>query len=199
MNRFGHATRVFLILAFLVIPHVAGASAWVVDPRHTTVGFKARYLMVTWVGGYFRKVRGSANFEPGKWEKAKVEIVIEAASIDTRHERRDNHLRSADFLYAEKYPQIVFKSKRIQNAGDSGFELIGDLTIRGVTKEVVLNVEDIARLRNNRGRDILGASATVKINRKNFGLNWNRVLEAGGFLVGDNVQIAIDVQFVKRD
>ena len=177
---------------------VAGADVWHIDPRHTTVAFKVRHMMVTWVGGHFRKVQGSARFEPGEWEGAKVEVAIEAASIDTRHERRDDHLRSPDFFYAEKHPTLTFKSKRVQNVGKGGFELVGDLTIREVTKEVVLQVGDLARLRDNRGREHLGASASVKINRKDFGLNWNRMLEAGGILVGEDVHITIDVQLIKR-
>lgn len=188
-----------LAALFLALPAAALAETWTLDPAHTVVGFQVRYSMVSWVRGSFPEVKGEAVYVLGKPETARVEIVIGAASIDSRHERRDNHLRSADFLDVERHKTIAFKSKRVQNPRPDGFDLVGDLTIRGVTKEVVLKVADLSGpAKDARGRARLGASASAKISRKDFGLVWNRLIEAGGVLVGDDVHINIDVQLLKK-
>lgn len=187
------------VTLFLALPLPASAETWTLDPAHTIVNFRVRYMMISWVRGVFGKVKGEAAYVPGRPATARVAVEIEAASIDTQHERRDTHLKSADFIDVEKHPAIAFKSKGVRNARAEGFDLVGDLTIRGVTKEVVLKVEDVSGVtKDPRGRERVGATATTRINRHDFGASYNRVLEAGGFLVGDDVHITLDVQLIRK-
>ncbi len=186
-------------LLWLSLPSPAIGEDWTVDPTHTMVNFKSRYVMISWVRGRFPTVKGEVFYVPGKPETAKAQILIDAASIDTQHERRDTHLKSPDFLEVEKHPTITFTSKRVQNVRKEGFELVGDLTIRGVTKEVVLKVEDLSQVtKDHRGRPRVAASGAATINRHDFGVSWNRLLDAGGVMVGDEVHINIDLQLVKK-
>ncbi len=198
MNRFAKYGAVLIAAAFLTIPALAHAAEWRIDPTHTTVSFKVRHLGVTWVQGEFQKVSGKVRYDRKNPGAAAADIVIDADSINTRNARRDNHLRTDDFLLVEKHPSITFKSKAVKNAGADGLELVGDLTIRGVTKEVVLKVADISgEVTTGRGTVKMGASATTRINRKEFGVKFNRLLEAGGLVVGDEVRITIDVELNK--
>ncbi|MEK6709813.1 MAG: YceI family protein [Nitrospinota bacterium] len=199
MSRRKAAAAALAAALLLALPAPARAAEWTLDPAHTIVSFRVRYMMISWVRGVFGKVKGEATYVPGQPATARVAIEIEVASIDTQHERRDDHLRSGDFLLAEKHPAIAFKSKGVRNARADGFDLVGDLTIRGTTKEVVLKVEDVSGVtKDPRGRERVGATATTRINRHDFGASYNRVLEAGGVLVGDDVHITLDVQFIKK-
>ena len=198
MNRFAKLTATLIAAAFLTIPALSLAADWRIDQAHTTVSFKVRHLGVTWVQGEFQKVSGTVRYDRKNPGAAAADIVIDADSINTRNARRDNHLRTDDFLLVEKHPSITFKSKAVKNAGAEGLELVGDLTIRGVTKEVVLKVADISgEVTTGRGTVKMGASATTRINRKDFGVKYNRLLEAGGLVVGDEVRITIDVELNK--
>jgi len=182
----------------LVAPGLLHAAPWEFDPAHTGVHFKVRHLMISSVRGEFGKVSGKIVYDEGDVSKSAADIVIDAASINTRVAKRDEHLRSPEFLDVAKYPQITFLSKRVEKAGDGRLRMIGDLTIRGVTKEVVLTIEGpTPAIKDPSGNYRVGGQATAKIHRKDFGLVWNKVVEAG-VVVGDEVEITIDVEIYKK-
>lgn len=171
---------------------------YVLDPAHSTASFSIKHMMIAKVHGGFEKLSGSFNYDAQDPSKSSVEASIEGASINTRDSQRDAHLKSADFFDVEKYPTITFKSTQLEKNGD-GLIITGDLTIHGVTKKVSLDVEGpTPEIKDPWGNMKIGASGTTKIKRKDFGLEWNAALEAGGFLVGDDVQITVDAQFVKQ-
>jgi len=170
---------------------------FVIDPAHTTVGFVARHLMVSKVRGSFSQVNGSITVGEDPLASS-VEATIGAASINTGAPDRDGHLRSADFLDVESYPNLTFRSLRVARHSGNGFELAGELTIRGVTREVELEVEFDGVVRNPWGQEVIGFTATTEIDREEFGITWNAALESGGVLVGKKVKIEISAQ-AKRD
>lgn len=173
-------------------------STYQIDPSHSSATFSIKHMMIAKVHGGFEKISGTLNYDATAPTKASVEVAIEANSVNTREEKRDAHLKSADFFDIEKYPLITFKSSRIDTSSD-GLKVVGDLTIHGVTKQVALDVETPSdEVKDPWGNIKLGASGTTKIKRKDFGLTWNAALEAGGLLVGDDVTINLDVQFVKQ-
>ena len=185
--------------AALAFPAAATAATWDLDPAHTSVQFSVRHLMVSNVRGEFGKVSGTVQADEADPTRSKIEAEIDAASIDTRIEKRDTHLRSADFLDVAKYPKITFVSTKIEPAGAGHFKVSGDLTLHGVTRPVVLDVEGpTPEIKDPWGKTRAGAQATTKINRKDFGLTWNQTLDAGGVAVGDEVTITIDVEATKR-
>ena len=198
MNRFAKLTAALIAAAWLTAPALSHAAEWAIDAAHTTVTFKVRHLGVTWVRGEFQKVSGKVSYDRKNPAAAKADIVIEAASINTRNQRRDNHLRSGDFLLAEKHPRLTFKSTSAKNAGPDSLDLVGNLTMRGVTKKVVLKVADISKEVKAGATAKIGASATTRINRQDFGVKWNRALEVGGLVVGNDVHITIDVELNKQ-
>jgi polyisoprenoid-binding protein YceI len=168
-----------------------------IDATHSSVHFSVRHMMLSNVRGEFAKVSGTIKFDREKPENSSVEVVIDPSSINTRDAQRDTHLKSADFLDVEKSPEMRFKSKQIEVNHDGG-NIKGDLTIRGVTREVTLDVEGpTPEVKDPWGKQRIGASATAKLNRKDFGLTWNAALEAGGVMVGDEVKITIDVEAVR--
>jgi polyisoprenoid-binding protein YceI len=169
---------------------------WNIDTTHSNVEFVARHLVVTKVRGHFGKWEGHLEVDGDDVTKSTVTATFEAASIDTREAQRDGHLRSADFFDVEKFPQLTFTSKKITKSG-SDLEVTGDLTIHGVTKEVSLRVEDQGTNKDPWGNTRLLFSAKTHINRKDFGLTWNQVLETGGLLVSEKIDIEIEVQAVK--
>ncbi len=171
---------------------------WQIDPAHTMVEFAVKHLMIANVKGRFAAVKGTLQLSGDDYHSARVELLIDAASIDTREPRRDAHLRSADFLDADNSPALTFTSRRIDGVSGRSFAVVGDLTIRGVTREVALDVTDLGRQRDPWGGERAAFSATTAINRKDFGLVWNQMLETGGVLVGDQVQISIDAELVKQ-
>ncbi len=187
------------MLVFLVIPIFAYGATWQIDPDHSSFQFKVRHLMVSNVKGDFTKVRGMVTIDEQNIANLKVDITIDAASINTSHAKRDEHLRGADFFDVTKYPMITFVSKKIERSGANMLKVIGDLTIRGVTKEIAVDVEGpTAEVKDPGGNFRRGATATAKINRQDFGIMWNRVLDAGGVLVGDEVNIYIEVELIKK-
>ena len=176
----------------------ASTAVWDIDPAHTGVHFSVRHLMVTTVRGQFDKVAGTVILDPRDLSRSSVTATIDAASVDTREPQRDAHLRSPDFLDAERFPTIEFRSTKFLRTAD-GFQVTGDLTIHGVTRPVVLEVESAdIELKDPYGNLKRGATATTRINRKDFGLVWNVALEAGGFAVSDEVKVEIDLQVVRR-
>jgi polyisoprenoid-binding protein YceI len=170
---------------------------WTIDPSHSTAEFTVRHLMITNVRGRFGKLAGTVDLDLERPEQAKIEVTIDTASIDTRDEKRDAHLRSADFFDVEHHPKIEFRSKKVARK-DHGFEVVGDLTMHGVTKEITLDVEGPSDFTKDPwGNTRIGASATTKVNRKDWGLNWNAALETGGVLVGEQVKITLEVSLVQ--
>jgi polyisoprenoid-binding protein YceI len=179
-------------------PAEAGVTTWSIDPAHTHVEFAVRHLMITTVKGRFTDVSGTVRMHDNDIAKSEVEININAASIDTREAQRDAHLRSADFLDVEKYPEITFRSKRIADVDGDQFKLVGDLFIHGVTREVTLDVTSEGRARDPWGGERAGFSAKTKIKRGDFGLTWNQSLETGGVLVGDEVKVSLEVELLRK-
>jgi len=177
-------------------PATGSKTTWKLDPSHTLVEFSAKHLMITTVKGRFTDVEGVIHADERDVTKSSVEATLKAVSIDTRTEQRDNHLRSADFLEVEKYPDITFRSTRIEGSRKE-FKLTGDLTIRGVTKPVTLDVTFEGQTKDPWGGERVGFSASGKIDRREFGLTWNVVLEAGGLTVGNDIKINIEVEAVK--
>ena len=171
-------------------------STWTIDPAHSAVEFGVRHMMISTVRGRFAKVTGTLVLDEEDVTRSKVEVEIDADSIDTREEKRDAHLRSADFFEVEKYPRLTFVSRRVERSGD-GLKVRGDLTIRDTTKEVVLDVEDLGRVKDPWGGDRASFSATGKLQRSEYGLQWNQALEAGGVMVSDEVKLIIEAQLVR--
>lgn len=170
---------------------------WNIDGSHSTAEFSVRHLMITNVKGRFGTLSGTVDYDPEKPEASTIDVSIDATSVDTRDEKRDAHLRSPDFFDVEKFPTLTFKSTSVKKT-DDGFAATGDLTIHGVTKSVTLEVEGPSEPNKDPwGNTRIGASAHAKINRKDFGLNWNAALEAGGVLVGEQVKISIEVSLVQ--
>lgn len=171
---------------------------WTIDPVHTQVEFGVRHLMITTVKGRFTGVTGTVRTDDQNPAADSVEVVIDATTVDTREPRRDAHLRSADFLDAEHFPTMTFRSTRVFDRSGESFKLAGDLTIHGVTRPVVLDVTTEGRAKDPWGGERAGFSATGKIKRADFGLTWNQALETGGWMVGDDVKITLDVQLVRQ-
>lgn len=175
-----------------------GTRTYILDGPHTQAQFKVRHMMITNVTGEFKQIEGTFNYNPNDPTLNHVDISIAASSIDTRDTNRDTHLKSADFFDVENFPTLTFSSKKFERT-DDGYTVTGDLTIRGTTKEVVLNVDGPTdEIKDPWGNSRIGIVATTKINRKEFGLNWNVALEAGGFLVSDEIRINIEAEFTKQ-
>ncbi|AGC42738.1 hypothetical protein MYSTI_01390 [Myxococcus stipitatus DSM 14675] len=169
---------------------------WQLDATHTTVGFMVRHMVVAKVHGRFTRFEGKVVVPGDDLAQGSVEVKIDASSIDTGVEQRDNHLRSPDFFDASAFPKLIFRSKRVQDAGKGHYRVVGDLTIRDVTREVVLETELLGKVKDPWGNERLAFQASTSIDRKDFGLSWNQALEAGGLLVGERVDISLDVQAV---
>ncbi len=174
----------------------AAITTWKVDPSHSSVEFAVRHMMFATVKGRFSGVDAVIKGDPGDLSNGSFEATIDVNTIDTREAQRDGHLRSADFFDVEKFPTMTFKSTSITKTGDNTYKVTGDLTIRDVTRPVTLDVEFTGQGKDPWGNQRIGLSAKGSINRKDFGLTWNAPLEAGGFLVGDKVDISIEVEAV---
>jgi polyisoprenoid-binding protein YceI len=175
------------------------AITYTIDPAHSTADFRVRHLMVSNVRGEFSKVSGTVVFDPENPANSKVEATIDATTINTREPDRDQHLKSADFLDVEKFPKITFVSKKVTPAGEGKWRVTGDDTIHGVTREVTLDVEGPSpEAKDPWGNIKTGLSATTKLSRKDFGLNWNMALETGGVLVGDEVSVHLELELARQ-
>ena len=184
-------------MSTLATPQIA-TTTWNIDPAHSVAEFKVKHMMISNVKGQFAKVTGSLTLDESDLTKSKVVASIEANSIETRDAQRDTHLKSADFLHVEKFPTLSFNSTRLSLIRDGELAVEGDLTIRGVTRKVVFNVEGpTPPTKDPWGNTRVGISATTKINRKDYGLTWNAALETGGILIGDEVTITLEVEFIK--
>ena len=173
------------------------ATTWTIDPKHTLVEFSAKHMMFTTVKGRFGGVSGTIIENEADPSQSSVDVEIDAATIDTREPQRDGHLRSEDFLHVEAHPLITFKSTQVEAVGKDHLRVTGDLTIRGATRSVVLDTTITGRGTTPFGQQAAGFSAETSINRKDFGLTWNVALEAGGFLVGDQIKIVLEVEAVR--
>ena len=184
-------------MSTLLTPQIS-TTTWNLDPVHSVAEFKVKHMMISNVKGQFPKVTGKLTLDESELTKSQVQATIEAASIETRDPQRNAHLKSADFLDVEKFPALSFKSTGIRRTGNGELAVEGDLTIHGVTHKVVFSVEGpTPPAKDPWGNARIAVSATTKISRKDFGLTWNAALETGGLLVGDEVTITLDVQFVK--
>lgn len=184
-------------MSALATPQTA-ISTWNIDPMHTVAEFKVKHMMISNVKGQFAKITGVLTRNESDHTKSHIEASIDAASINTHEPQRDAHLKSADFLDVDKFPTLSFKSTRINRISDGELAVEGDLTIHGVTRSVVLTVEGpTPPAKDPWGNTRMGVSATTKINRKDFGLTWNTALETGGVLVGEEVTITLEAEFVK--
>ena len=184
-------------MSAIAIPPTA-TTAWNIDPVHTVAEFKVKHMMISNVKGQFTTVTGVMTLDEADVTRSRIEASIQAASVNTRDAQRDAHLKSADFFDVEKFPTLSFKSTRVTRSGDGELAVTGDLTIHGVTHEAAFAVEGpTPPAKDPWGNTRVGLSATTRISRKDFGLTWNAGLETGGFLVGDEVTVTLDVQFVK--
>ena len=172
-------------------------TTWKIDPAHSSVEFSVRHLMITTVRGRLTGVQGTVVNDSTDPARSSVEVIIDPATIDTREPQRDAHLRSADFFDVEKFPTLTFRSTGIDGKPGADFKLKGDLTIHGVTRPVILDVQSEGQIKDAWGGLRSGFTATTKIKRSDFGLTWNQLLEAGGVTVSDDVKISLDVQVVR--
>jgi polyisoprenoid-binding protein YceI len=175
----------------------SGQQTYQIDSSHSAATFSVRHLMISNVKGEFGKITGTIVYDADNLAASKVEAVIDATTINTREPKRDAHLKSADFFEVDKYPTITFKSKEFRKTGGK-LQVSGDLTMHGVTREVVLDIDGPTPELTQRGSARIGAAATTTISRKDWGLTWNRAIEAGGVTVGDEVKIAIDIEAIRR-
>jgi polyisoprenoid-binding protein YceI len=188
----------FMTNTIVAAPQTSTITTWNIDPAHSMAEFKVKHMMIANVKGHFSKVSGALFLDESELANSRIEASIEAASVHTRDEQRDAHLKSADFFDVEKFPTLFFKSKNISIVRDGELSVDGDLTIHGVTRNVRFTVEGpTPPAKDPWGNTRVAISASTKINRKDFGLTWNAALETGGILVGDEVTITLDVEFVK--
>ncbi len=173
-------------------------TTWNIDPTHSAAEFKVKHMMISNLKGQFGKVTGTLILDESDLSRSRVEASIDASSLQTHDAQRDAHLKNADFFDVEKFPALTFRSTKVSQVKDGELAVEGDLTVRGVTRKVVFSAEGpTAPAKDPWGNTRVGVSATTRISRKDFGLTWNAALESGGFLVGDEVTITLDVQFVK--
>jgi polyisoprenoid-binding protein YceI len=198
MNRM--MTAAASIAAAALLPTTAlAAPTWTLDVDHSQVGFKVRHMMVSYSKGRFLRFQGTVLFDDAHPEDARIDVTIDAASIDTHLEKRDEHLRSADFLDVKNHPTLTFKSTKVKKVGEGRLEVLGNLTLRGVTRPVTLLVSDVDEARKDPWGGVRrGATATTRISRKDFGLTWNVPLETGGVVLGDEVHIQLDLELIQQ-
>lgn len=193
-----HFIKIIAICLTLALPALSSATTWNIDPDHSNIGFKVRHLMVSNVNGRFEKYSGTVDIDDKNITKSSAQVSIDTNSINTNVQKRDEHLRSADFFDVAKYPTMTFVSKKVMQAGKDKLKVTGDLTLHGVTRSVVLDVEGPTReIKDPWGTIRRGATATTKINRKDYGVVWNAALETGGVVIGDEITITLEIEMVK--
>jgi polyisoprenoid-binding protein YceI len=194
------AVSVTALAAALSLPAAAATSTWQIDPNHSAAQFAVRHLAISTVRGAFTKVSGTVQLDDKDISKSSVDVTIDAASVDTRVPNRDKDLRSDHFFDVEKYPTLTFKSTKVEQLEPGKLKVTGDLTLHGVTKPVVLEVEGpTAAVKDPWGNQRAAVNATTKINRQDFGMKWNPTMDGGGLVVGNDVAITIDVEMVQKD
>ena len=185
------------LAGLLSFPAFAGTTTWQIDPKHSSAQFAVTHLMISTVRGEFHQLNGTVVVDDADISKSSVNVTIDATTVDTREPDRDKHLMSADFFDVAKYPTMVFKSTKVESAGPGRLKITGDLTIRGVTKQAVLEVSaPKPPIKDPWGLQRTAVSGSTKINRQDFGVAWNKTLDAGGVVVGDEVDINLDVEMV---
>jgi polyisoprenoid-binding protein YceI len=193
------AISVVALAAVLALPAAAATSTWQIDPNHSSAQFAVRHLAISTVRGAFTKVSGTVQFDDKDVAKSTVDVTIDAASVDTRVSDRDKDLRSDHFFDVEKYPTLTFKSTKVEQTEPGKLKVTGDLTIHGVTRQVVLDVEGpTLPVKDPWGNQRVAANATTRVNRQDFGVKWNAKMDNGGWVVGDDVAITIDVELVQK-
>jgi len=187
------------LAVLFAVPIYASTSSWQIDSQHTAAQFSVRHLAISTVRGQFSSVKGTVQIDDTDVSKSTVDVSIDVNSVDTREPKRDAHLKSADFFDAAKYPEMVFKSKKVERAPGGRLKVTGDLTIRGITKEVILDVDGpTGAVKDPWGMQRAGLTATTKINRQDFGVKWNAPMDNGGVVVGDEISIVIDLEMTKQ-
>jgi len=187
------------LAAALSLPAAAVTSTWQIDPAHSAAQFAVQHLAISTVRGAFTSVKGTVQFDDRDITKSSVDVAIDVNSVDTRQPDRDKDLRSDHFFDAEHFPTITFKSKRVEQVSPGKLKITGDLTIHGITKEVVLNVDGpTAPVKDPWGNQRMAINATTKINRQDFGVKWNQTMDNGGVVVGDEVSITIDAEMIPK-
>jgi polyisoprenoid-binding protein YceI len=188
-----------IVVAALLAPLNAVAATYSIDPAHSTIGFKVKHLMITNVKGVFEKFKGTVNIDDKDISKSKVNVSIEMASVNTNIAKRDDHLRSPDFFDVAKFPAMTFVSTKVEKSGADTLKVTGILTIKGVSKQIILNVEGpTGEIESPQGDVKRGASATASINRQDFGVSWSKKLDGGGLVVADDVYISIDTELTRQ-
>ncbi len=190
--------RLLILIFSLTAVSSAFAETYKIDPDHSTAAFKIKHLAISTVPGRFTDLSGTVEFDPKNIAAAKAEAKINVSSINTEQKKRDEHLRSEDFFYVTKFPEMTFVSKEIKDITSDSFKVVGELTIRGVTKPVVLDVKYQGAAKDPWGNERAAFSASTKINRKDFGLTWNKVLETGALVVGEEATIDIEIEGIKQ-
>jgi polyisoprenoid-binding protein YceI len=199
MKALFNTTRLMIAVVILALPALASASTWNIDADHSNIQFKVRHLMVSNVKGVFGKVQGTVDIDDKNIAMSKVAVTIDTQSINTGVVKRDEHLKSADFFDVATFPTMTFVSTKVAKNGKDKLQVTGNLTLHGVTRQVLLDVEGpSADSKDPWGNTRRGVSATTKINRKDFGLAWNKALETGGVVVGDEVVISLEVEMIKN-
>ncbi len=188
----------FVTVLALLVASATWAADYAIDPAHSSVSFKIRHMVVSSVTGRFGKFSGSFSYDPKNLKASKAEAKIDAAGINTDNEKRDGHLRSADFFDVEKFPDVLFVSREIKDVKKDHFKIAGDLTLHGVTKSVTLDAEAGGTITDPGGNIRAGFSATTTINRKDYGIVWNKALEAGGATVGEDVKITLEIEGIQK-
>jgi len=187
------------LAAALAFPAAAATTTWQIDPAHTAASFAVKHLMISTVRGEFKGITGTVNWDDQDISKSTVDVTIDAKTVDTSEPNRDKDLKSDHFFEVEKYPTITFKSKKVEQVSAGKLKVTGDLTIHGVTKEVVLDVEGpSASVKDPWGNTRAAISATTKVNRQDYGVKWNANIDGGGVVVGDDVNITIDLEMIKK-
>ena len=191
-----HAVFITLSLAAAT---VVSAANYTIDTAHTSAGFKVRHLMISNVKGEFTKTTGTVSFDPKNLAASSVDATVDVNTISTREPKRDAHLKSPDFFDAAKYPAMTFKSTKFEAAGPGKYKVTGNLTLHGVTKPVVLDLTNVTpETKGMQGELRIGGQATTRINRKDFGLTWSKTMDGGGAVVGDEVDIVLDLELIKQ-
>jgi polyisoprenoid-binding protein YceI len=188
----------FAAVLMLLAASAAQAQTWTIDSSHAAAQFAVRHMMVSTVRGDMGKVTGTVTFDGKNLAAAVVDATVDVTAITTRNEKRDTHLKSADFFDVATYPTITFKSKKVTPKPDGNFTVLGDLTMHGVTKEVTLDVEALRPVLKMGNNLRTGTSATTKINRQDFGVKWSRTMDGGGVVAGDEVSITIDIELIQQ-
>ena len=191
--------RTSVLSLLLLAPSLASAGTWKLDPTHSHVGFAVTHMMISEVEGEFGGVEGTLEYEVGKLDGMKLDVSVDMTTVDTRNADRDAHLAKADFLDVARFPTMTFVATKVKSTGKGSFDVIGDLTIKGVTKQVTLHGKGLAAaVKDPWGNTRVGASATAVIDRQDFGVSFNQALDAGGVLVGDEVTLQLSAEFVAQ-